>query len=156
MITRREGFGPAIFSLVIFTGVLSLVLFGIPWRENIRLLGLAFMGLSVIPLVLLYIFGRHPLSVLADVVFGITDTGAIVIVAIIGAKTFGLMGAVIGAVVGDSVADGIAGMFEGKVAQFLRVRGIYKSRTALSCSMGKAGGCLFGAGVALMIMGEVL
>jgi hypothetical protein len=46
---------------------------------------------------------------------------------------------------------GIAGIFEGEMAEKLRERKIAEERTMLGSAVGKMAGCLFGAGVVLII-----
>lgn len=67
-----------------------------------------------------------------------------------------MLGAVVGGVVGDSITDGLAGLFEGRVAEYLRKHGIEEARTPLSSSMGKMSGCLIGAGITLTIAWSIL
>jgi hypothetical protein len=51
--------------------------------------------------------------------------------------------------VGDAITDGISGLFEGKMAEWLRKHNIEEARTPLSSSMGKMSGCLLGVGIVL-------
>ena len=53
--------------------------------------------------------------------------------------------------VGNAITDGIAGIFEGYSAEKLREQSIHEERTALKSAVGKMAGCLFGAGVVLVI-----
>jgi hypothetical protein len=113
-----------------------------------------FIGVTIIAIGFLPFFvgiGRGVLwkSMIPDLIFGAIDTGLLTICALIGAKSFGILGAVIGGVVGDAITDGIAGFFEGGIAEWLRKRGIESSRTAIGCSMGKMTGCFFGCGIVL-------
>ena len=63
--------------------------------------------------------------------FGAIDTGILAIAALIGASFAGVLGAVVGGVVGDSITGGLAGLFEGRVAEYLRKHGISQSLTTL-------------------------
>ncbi|HUT04618.1 MAG TPA: hypothetical protein VM163_12095 [bacterium] len=65
-------------------------------------------------------------------------------------------GAIVGGAIGDAITDGFAGLFEGKVAESLRKRQIEETRTALSSSMDKMSGCLFGVGLVLTIAWTLL
>jgi len=58
-----------------------------------------------------------------DIVFGALDTRLLMIAALAGAQTFGVLGAIVGSAIGDAVTDGIAGFFEGSIAEWLRERG---------------------------------
>jgi len=51
------------------------------------------------------------------------------IAALAGTQTFGVLGAIVGSAIGDAVTDGIAGFFEGIIAEWLRERGIEEART---------------------------
>ncbi|GAH09756.1 unnamed protein product, partial [marine sediment metagenome] len=68
----------------------------------------------------------------------------------------GVIGAIVGGAVGDSVTDGFAGIFEGKVSEYLRRHGIDEARTPVSSSLGKMSGCLIGIGITLTIAWSVL
>ena len=76
--------------------------------------------------------------------------------ALIGANFAGILGAIVGGAVGDSITDGYAGLFEGKMATYLRKHGIDEARTPLSSSMGKMSGCLIGVGIVLTIAWSLL
>lgn len=67
-----------------------------------------------------------------------------------------MLGAIIGGAVGDSITDGLAGLFEGKMAEYLRKHGIEEARTPLSSSMGKMSGCLIGVGIVLTVVWGLL
>jgi hypothetical protein len=86
-----------------------------------------------------------------DIVFGVLDTGLLMIAALAGAQTFGVLGAIVGSAIGDAVTDGIAGFFEGSIAEWLRERGIAEARTELGSALGKMSGCLLGSGLVLTI-----
>ncbi|MBU6447332.1 hypothetical protein KGQ24_00635 [Patescibacteria group bacterium] len=70
--------------------------------------------------------------------------------AIFGGRIAGVGGAVIGGVVGNAITDGIAGIFEGYWAERMVKR---DHRTILGSAVGKMAGCLFGAGIVLLIAG---
>lgn len=53
------------------------------------------------------------------------------------------------------LTDGIAGIFEGHFAEKLRLLLVPEERTMLKSAVGKMVGCLFGAGVVLIIAGFV-
>jgi len=114
-------------------------------------IGLIFILLGFLHLLALRMFGIKIESLWPDIVFGTIDNGILVIGAIIGADLAGILGAVIGAVAANTITDGFAGLFEGWIAAHLRKRKIKEKRTALSSALGKMAGCLFGAGIVLLV-----
>jgi len=114
-----------------------------------RLIGPTLILLGLLSLVPLRLFGRSIKSCSADIVFGAIDTGFLGVAALIGASFAGVLGAIVGGAAGDAITDGFAGLWEGKVAQHLRKRGIREARTPLSASMGKMSGCFLGVGLLL-------
>jgi len=72
--------------------------------------------------------------------------------AIIGGLIAGVAGAIIGGAAGNTITDGLGGLFEGHAAERLRGKKILEERTALSSTLGKMTGCLFGAGIGLIIV----
>ena len=151
---KKQGLIPALTSVVIVSiiviSVVSLTIF------HTKLIGPIIILLGLIPWIPLRMFGRTIRSTGADIVFGAIDTGILGIVALIGASFAGVLGAIIGGAVGDSITDGFAGLFEGRMAEYLRKHGIEESRTPLSSSMGKMSGCLIGVGVVLTIAWSIL
>ncbi|MCP8310197.1 MAG: hypothetical protein L6N94_01695 [Candidatus Methylarchaceae archaeon HK01M] len=151
---KKQGFLPALTSVIIISiviiGAISFVTY------DIRLLGPVFMALGFIPWIPIKISGRMIRSTGADVVFGAMDTGILAVAALIGASFAGVLGAIVGGAVGDSITDGLAGLFEGRVAEYLRRHGIEEARTPLSSSMGKMSGCLIGAGITLTFAWSIL
>jgi len=146
---KREGFLPALTSITIISIVLISVISFMVY--NTRLIGPVIVILGFMPWIPLKISGRSIKSVGADIVFGAIDTGFLGVAALIGASFAGILGAIIGGAVGDSITDGYAGLFEGKMAEYLRRHGIDEARTPLSSSMGKMSGCLIGVGIVLTI-----
>jgi hypothetical protein len=146
---KKQGFIPALLSVTIVTivviSVVSCTIF------HTKLIGPAIILLGFIPWIPLRISGRTIRSTGADIVFGAIDTGILGVVALIGASFAGVLGAIVGGAVGDSITDGFAGLFEGRMAEYLRKHGIEESRTPLSSSMGKMSGCLIGVGIVLTI-----
>ena len=116
------------------------------------LIGPIILLIGIIPMFSGKIRGIEIKRMVPDMIFGTIDTGLLVIAALIGAKHFGVIGAVVGGSVGDALTDGIAGFFEGGIAEFLRKHGIEEARTAISSSMGKMAGCLYGSGFVLTIV----
>jgi len=151
---NKQEFISALISVTIISIVIiSVISFAIC---NARLIGPVMVLLGFIPWVPLRISGRTIKSVGADIVFGAIDTGILGIAALIGASFAGVFGAIVGGAVGDSITDGFAGLFEGKVAEYLRKHGIEEARTPLSSSMGKMSGCLIGVGIVLTIAWSIL
>ena len=151
---KKEGFISALISVTIITialvSVISFILY------NTKLLGPILIILGFIPLIPLKISGRTIKSTGADIIFGAIDTGFLGMAALIGADFAGILGAIVGGAVGDVVTDGYAGLFEGKIAEYLRKHGIDEARTPLSTSMGKMSGCLIGIGIVLTIAWTIL
>jgi hypothetical protein len=151
---KKEGVIPALTSLIILSiVVISVISFVI---YNARLIGPIIVLLGFLPWIPLKIFGRTIKSTGADIIFGAIDTGILAVAALIGASFAGVLGAIVGGAVGDSITDGFAGLFEGKVAEYLRKHGIEEARTPLSSSLGKMSGCLIGAGITLTIAWTLL
>jgi sugar phosphate permease len=128
--------------------IISVVSFTI---QNRVLIGPVLIALGFLPWIPLTISGRKINTVAADIVFGTIDTGILGIAALIGASFAGVLGAIVGGAAGDAITDAFAGLFEGKVAEVLKRRGIEQARTPLGSSMGKMSGCLFGIGIVLTI-----
>jgi len=135
---------------IVVIGVVSFTIY------RTTLLGPIIILLGLIPWIPLKFSGRTIRSTGADILFGAIDTGILAIAALVGANFAGVLGAIVGGSVGDSITDGFAGLFEGKMAEYLRKLGIEESRTPLSSSMGKMSGCLIGVGIVLTIAWSIL
>ena len=151
---NKEGFISALISVSIITIVIVSVMYLI--LNNNRLIGPLIIILGFIPWIPLKLSGRTIKSTGADIIFGAIDTGFLGVAALIGANFAGILGAIVGGAVGDSITDGYAGLFEGKMATYLRKHGIDEARTPLSSSMGKMSGCLIGVGIVLTIAWSLL
>lgn len=151
---NKEGFISALISVTIITIVIVSVMYFI--LNNNRLIGPVIIILGFIPWIPLKLSGRTIKSTGADIIFGAIDTGFLGMAALIGANFAGVLGAIVGGAVGDSITDGYAGLFEGKMAEYLRKHGIDEARTPLSASMGKMSGCLIGVGIILTIAWSLL
>lgn len=114
-------------------------------------IGFVLILLAVLCLLSLVPFKISLKSVQPDIFFGIIDNGILAIMAIFGGHFGGVTGAILGGVVGNAITDGIAGIFEGYAAEKLRLQLISEERTMLKSAVGKMAGCLFGAGVVLVI-----
>jgi hypothetical protein len=135
---------------IVVIGVVSFTIY------RTTLLGPIIILLGFIPWIPLKFSGRTIRSTGADILFGAIDTGILAIAALVGANFAGVLGAIVGGSVGDSITDGFAGLFEGKMAEYLRKLGIEESRTPLSSSMGKMSGCLIGVGIVLTIAWNIV
>ena len=110
------------------------------------------IGLLIL-FVIKVILNRPIFTFLPDVIYGMVDTGSLVIFVYIGATLADIFGAVVSAVICDAITDSIGGGFEGKIDELLRNKSIDTSRTLLSSSIGKLSGCLIGGGIILVFLG---
>lgn len=137
--------------------VLSLVIifsiYPITSKDLVSLAGPVLLGLGLAPLAALKFYSKSLASVGADVAFGAFDTGFMTVTSLAGASFAGVLGAVVGAGAGDAITDAWGGLIEGKVASWLREKGIEEARKPFPTSMGKMSGCLFGAGVTITLAG---
>lgn len=146
----REGLLVGHISVIVVSAVAVVSLgFAIGYKRSIGPVLLLLGALSLTPIKLT---GRTIKSCAADLVFGMIDTSFLAIAALIGAHFFQVLGAIVGAVAGDAITDGFAGLWEGRVAQYLRAHGIREARTSLSASMGKMAGCFIGVGIVLTLV----
>lgn len=119
---KKQGFILALTNVIIISIVIiSVICFTI---YNTRVIGPIIILLGFVPWIPLKISGRTIKSTGADIVFGAIDTGILGIAALIGASFAGVRGAIVGGAVGDSITDGFAGLFEGRMAEYLRKHGI--------------------------------
>lgn len=130
------------FAAAVAVGAIVALEAGVPIGPVVLLLGL-------LPLFGLLLARRHLAGALPDLIFGALDTGLLTIPALWGGLLFGVAGAIAGGVVGDALTDAIAGFFEGSVGEWLEGKGISASREAVTTSLGKMAGCLFGSGLVL-------
>jgi hypothetical protein len=119
--------------------------------DNVKWMGLVLIALALLCIVSLVPFKISFKYILPDIFFGVIDNGILAVLAIFGGHFAGVAGAIIGGVVGNAVTDGIAGIFEGYMAEKLRMKSVVEERTMLKSAVGKMAGCLFGAGVVLAI-----
>jgi len=146
----RKNFFKAITSLI----VLSIIVIAVSsyFVFDNRLIGPAFIVLGFINLLFLNFFKIELRSVYPDMVFGLIDNGVLVFAAVLGGQFAGVVGAIIGGAAGNTITDGIGGLFEGHVSESLRTQDIDHKRTSVSAALGKMAGCLFGAGIGLIIV----
>lgn len=134
--------------------ILSIIVLGVSayFVFDSHIIGPAFLILGVLNLIFLKIAKINIKSVYPDIVFGVIDNGVLVFAAVLGGMYAGVAGAVIGGAAGNTITDGIGGLFEGYIAEHQRKFEINNLRTAMSTMLGKMVGCLFGAGIGLIIV----
>jgi len=119
---------------------------------NNKLIGPVFFILGLINLLFMKVLGIKLKFIYPDLAFGFVDNGIMVFAAIIGGSIGGIFGAIVGGLVGNTITDGLGGFFEGYVSEKQTALTKFKSeRRMISSSLGKMAGCLFGAGVGLII-----
>lgn len=150
---NKEGLTTAIINIVLLTSIILLVSY---FSVNNKLIigpVLIILGLITLAPVLLF---KIPITILkGDILFGMIDNGILAFFALFGAELFGILGAIVGGLVGNSVTDGLAGVFEGYEWQKVKQLKIKDKRTALTVSIGKLTGCLFGAGIILTLIWSI-
>jgi len=151
---RKQSIGTAFISVLILAVVIISVISYVIYNKY--LIGPVLILLGFLPWIPLKIAKRPIKSVGADILFGAIDTGILGIAALIGASFAGVLGAIVGGAAGDAITDGFAGIFEGRMAEYLRKHKIEEARTPLSASMGKMSGCLIGIGITLTIAWTVI
>ena len=139
-------------NFLVIVSVITVVVVVVIYALRVSLpLGPVVLLLAFLPLLVIVILKQSLVRIVPDLVFGVIDTGLLTIPALIGGFTFGVAGAIAGGVIGDAVTDAIAGFFEGHIASWLRQHGFNESREALTTSIGKMSGCLFGCGIVLTV-----
>ena len=151
---RGEGLLPAAVHLLALS-VLVVAVIALIYTHK-AFIGPVVIVIGLLPWIPLMLASRSIKSAGADIIFGAIDTGFMVIFALIGASFAGLLGAILGSLVGDAITDGMAGLFEGRVAEYLRRHGVEEARTPLSSSMGKLSGCLMGGGITITIAWTII
>lgn len=138
-------------ALYVSVFAIPVVIIGISALKFHLPIGPIVVCMSIIPVAGLLFGKRQITGAIPDFIFGAIDTGVLTIPAISGGIFFGVAGAIVGGVIGDAVTDAIAGFFEGGIAEWLRGKGIEESREAVTTSLGKMSGCLFGSGLVMTI-----
>jgi len=149
-VLKNHKFLKAIFTFIL----LSIVVIGVSlyFVFDNKLIGPAFLIMGLISLIFLKVVGVKIRSVYPDMIFGAIDNGVLVFAAVFGGTYAGIAGAIIGGAAGNTITDGIGGLFEGYIAQHQRSLKINNLRTAMSTMLGKMAGCLFGAGLGLILV----
>jgi len=151
---KKENLLTSILSVIVLSIItLGVIIFFIYQK---RWIGIIFVLLGLLHLLVLNIFGIKTRTVWPDIIFGIIDNSFLVIAAIIGADFAGVLGAIVGGSAANAITDGFAGLFEGKTAEYMRNHNIKEKRTSLGSALGKMAGCLFGAGIILIIAWTIL
>ena len=147
---KKEGFFRALTTWII----LSIIITGISiyFIFDKAIIGPVFLILGFMSLILLDGFKISIKSIFPDILFGAIDNGVLVFVAVLGGIYAGVFGAIIGGAAGNTITDGLGGLFEGKMAERLRKQKINEERSAMSTMLGKIIGCLFGAGLGLIVV----
>ena len=145
----KNNFFLAVINIIVLCAVIFAV--SLYFIYDSKLIGLVVLGLGVLCLLSLIPFKISINTIWPDIIFGLIDNGILAILAIFGGEMAGVIGAVIGGVVGNAITDGIAGLFEGYVAEKMKKKFISDQRTMLGSAVGKMAGCLFSAGVVLII-----
>jgi hypothetical protein len=139
---------------IISIAILSIIIIAISsyFISNTNIIGPIFIGLGLINILFLNYYKISFKSIYPDFIFGFIDNSILVLAAIIGGAYAGITGAVIGGAAGNTITDGIGGLFEGHYAQELNKKKIKTTRDPISASLGKMAGCLFGAGIGLILV----
>ena len=139
---------------LISVAILSIIVIAVSsyFVTNNYLIGPIFLALGIINILILKAYKISFKSIYPDFIFGFIDNSILVIAAIIGGAYAGVVGAVIGGAAGNTITDGIGGLFEGHYAQKLKRKKVKIKRDPISASLGKMAGCLFGAGIGLVLV----
>jgi len=140
----------ALFSFLFLT--ILVIAVGAYFVFDKALVGPAFLGLGVISVIFLRIMNIRISRMSPDLIYGFIDNGVMVFAAIIGGNFGGVSGAVIGGVAGNTITDGIGGFAEGYISENFNHKKSENKRTALSSSLLKMTGCMFGAGTSLTLI----
>jgi hypothetical protein len=146
----KNGLLKSITSFILFSIVIIAV--SVYFMQDKKLIGPAFLILGFVNILIIKAFRIKVSSIYPDMIFGFIDNGVLVFAAVLGGAYAGVVGAVIGGAAGNALTDGIGGLFEGYVAEHQRKFKIDNERTTLSTMLGKIAGCLFGAGIGLIIV----
>lgn len=146
---KRTTFIKALVSVVILSAIIIAV--SSYFIFNSIFIGPIFLVLGLVSLIFPMIFKIKISEIYPDLVFGFIDNGVLVFAALIGGQIAGVLGAIIGGAAGNTITDGIGGLFEGYVAEKNKYKN-HSRRNALSSSLGKMSGCLFGAGIGLILI----
>lgn len=141
---------------LIHVSIISAIVFAIAYfAHNFEQIGLVLIGAGFLPLISLKITGEKIKESVAEIIFGMFNTGLITAMAIVGYNMEGILGAVIGVALGDAITEGFSGILEGEVADIMLKHRIKEKIDPLNSSLGKMAGALFGGGIVLLIFSLV-
>lgn len=160
---KSSAFRGETFKSIISVALLSALVFGASYYfiGKKYAIGPVLVLLSIIPIVVLKIFGKPLSSLWADIAFGCVSTGLISLVSLTGLNIANIMGtgneaSLAGMAIANMIIIGFAGIFEGKISHMLSEKSYATERTPLSSSIGKMSGCLFGIGIVLTIAWTIM
>lgn len=145
----RQKFLLSILNILTLCVVIATV--SVFFINSARWIGFILIILAILCVASLIPFKIKVKSIQPDIFFGLIDNGILAVMAIFGGHFAGVAGAILGGVVGNAITDGIAGIFEGYTAEKLRIQLVPEERTMLKSAVGKMAGCLFGAGIVLVV-----
>jgi len=146
---RKYKFYRSFASLIVLSVIVVAVSVYFIQKEN--LIGPVFFGVGILGLIFMKGFGVEIRQAYPDLVFGFVDNVLLISSAILGGVFGGVPGAILGGVAGNTIADGVSGFFEGYVSEKVTKGKFENKRTALSSSISKITGCIFGAGFILTL-----
>ena len=124
--------------------------------DNRLVIGIGLLGLSILAPLVYRSRGGDIESMLADIVYGMMDVGGTIAFAALGGIVGGVVGVLFGTIAGDALFNSFSGMMEGRVAQWLRQRGVEEARNPVVTGLGKMTGGLVSAGFVLTVIGIAL
>ena len=132
--------------------IISAIIVAIAYfAHDFEQIGLILIAAGFLPLLSLKLTGEKIKESVAEIIFGMFNTGLITAMAIVGYNVEGLLGAVIGVALGDAITEGYSGILEGEVADLMLKWKIKEKIDPLNSSLGKMAGALFGGGLVLLI-----
>jgi hypothetical protein len=132
--------------------IISSIVFAVAYfAHDFEQIGLILIAAGFLPLISLKLTGEKIKESIAEIIFGMFNTGLITAMAIIGFNLEGILGAVIGVALGDAVTEGYSGILEGEVSDLMLKWKIKEKIDPLNSSLGKMSGALFGGGVVLLV-----
>jgi len=133
---------------LIHVTIISAIVFAIAYfAHDFKQVGLILIAAGFLPLISLKLTGEQIKESIAEIIFGMFNTGLITAMAIVGYNIEGILGAVIG----DAITEGYSGILEGEVADLMLKWKIKEKIDPLNSSLGKMAGALFGGGIVLLI-----
>lgn len=137
----------------VFLVLLGAALYGLLRLD--RLYGPIILAISLLPIGATLLAGFHLKRLIPDIAIGFFDAGLLTLAAVVGASSFGIVGAVIAAVIGDSLIDMIISTIDEPLKRWYRKRHIEEVRSRFGHSYAKMIGCFIGSGFVLTVAGLV-